>query len=195
MYYICGKESTVIFSKKINIVCIIFLIGFLTVCGFMIVQINISYPKAGVISNDQDNSIMWNGCKVKAVSKTIYKPEDFMTAYPDIPFYKYLLSGNFDNTYTRIVLFKVKVTNTTDSAINFSLTNYTVAEAFPSAWNNGLPPIVDNKKLQPGESSDFEVASLIADSLVSVAHLKTIENDEFHLVFSYYPDKVYLKFD
>jgi len=185
----------VIFSKKINIVCIGFFMVFLIVCGIMIVQINLSYPEAGVILNDKGNIITWDGCETKAVSKTIYKPEDFMSAYPDFQFYKYLLNGNRDNTYTRIVVLKVNITNTTDSAINISLTQKTVAEAFPSAWHNGVAPIADNKKLEPGENSDFEVAVLIVKSLVSVPHLKNIENDEFHLVLSYYPDKVYLRFD
>lgn len=184
-----------IFSRKINIVCTVLLVAFFIICGIMVFQVNSSYAKAGVILNDQDNSVMWNGCKIKAISKTIYKPDTFMETYPNVSFYKYLLDGTHDNTYARIVVFKVNITNTTNAAIGYSLTQTAKAEAFPSAWYNGVAPITDNKKLGPGESGDFEVAALCPETLVSVPHLKTIENDEFHLVFSYYPDKVYLKFE
>jgi hypothetical protein len=185
----------VIFSKKINTILICLTIVFFIVCGVLIARINISYPKAGAISNDENNAVLWKNCEVKAVSKTLYTAEEFNRIYPDVSFYKYLLNGDYDNTYTKLVVFKVNVTNKCDSVIRYALSNTAVAEAFPSAWHNGVAPISDYKLVNAGESADLEVVALVPKSLVNDSHRVSVFNDDFHLVFSYYPDKVYLKFD
>ena len=195
MQFICGKESVMIFSKKVNIVNAIIVAIFLIVCGCMIIHINRIYGKADIVTNSEDNSVMWLGCKVTALNKKIYTVEDFLTAYPDNAMYKYLLNGSYDTTNYRIVVFKVNVKNTTESTVGFSLSKQVVAEAFPSAWSNGAPPISGNGELAPGADSDFEVGALYSPSLVHATHLDAMESNQFELVFSYYPEKIVLKFD
>lgn len=153
------------------------------------------YPPAHVITNSQNNSVMWLGCEITALERIIYTPKDFNSAYPEVPYYRYLLEGNAENTDSRIVVFRVKVKNTTDAALQFVFPAYVYAEAFPSAWANGTAPITQQFHIEPGEETQMEVAAYYGPTLVYRTHLKNMENNQFQLVFSYYPDKVVLTFD
>ena len=69
------------------------------------------------------------------------------------------------------------------------------AEAFPSAWHNGVPPLSGKSKLAAGEESIVEVSSLYSPSLVNHLQIGNMESNEYHLVLSYYPEKIMLLFN
>lgn len=184
-----------IFSKKVNRILAVLAGVFFVTCACLIVRINILYPPAPVITNSKDNSVTWQGCEITALEKIIYTPKDFNSAYPEVMYYRYLMEGDTEHTKSRIVVFRVRVKNVTDAARSFVLPSCAYAEAFPSAWANGIAPITKDFRLEPGQEKEMEAAAYYGPSLVYPSHLQHMEDNQFQLVFSYYPDKVVLTFD
>lgn len=182
-----------IFSKKINRLVFIFLLLTLIVCGVRIYDVNSRFPNAREITNDEEDSIYWKGCKVHALDKTIYTVEEYNAAFPEDGSYQYL--NGKDNQGSGIVVYRVEVTNMNDRAVRFWLPVHAEAAAFPSTWHNGLSFMSDDIRIDAGETKIMMANAYYAPSLVHFTQLENMEDNEFQLIFSFYPERVVLKFD
>lgn len=182
-----------IFSKKVNITLGIIVVGIICICMASAFELNRRFPNAKVVSNDETDSIIWKGCRVRAIEKQIYSVDEYNALYPDDESHQYL--SERDTSGMGIVLYRVEVMNENDYEVNFKLVFQAEAAAFPSAWYNGLSPLSGGGVLEPGETQIMEATALYAPSLVHFTQLENMENNRFQLIFSFYPERVVLEFD
>lgn len=181
-----------IFSKPVNRILGIITTFCIIVLLLMAVDINRRFPNAKEISNDDSDSVMWKGCRIRALKKEVCSLEEYMQIHPDDEEYSFMAE---DNMYgVGIVTYYVEVINENDYTVRFRLDTAASAAAFPSGWHNGIGSKEGGVELLPGEKKMMEATSLYAPSLVHFTELDTIEENEFQLIFSFYPERVVLKF-
>lgn len=183
-----------IFSKRVNIINTVITIMLCTVCLVMAVDVNTRFPNASVVTNDKDNAIIWRGFKVKALEKTVYTAEAYLETYPNDMFHGYYAQRQ-DNTNRGVIVYRVEVENFNNYTAKFSLSGNADAAAFPSAWSNGVMPLSEDVTLKPGERAVLEGAADYTPTLVHDSERDTFKDNEFQLIFSYYPERIVLKFD
>lgn len=181
-----------IFSKSLNKVHLVLLICFIVIGTILIFDVNSRFTKAIIVTNDEENSIVWLGCKVKATEINIYTFDEYNLVYPDDP--SYIYAENYCSYGSGIVVYKTEVTNTTDTDVRFSPARFAVAAAFPSAWSNGVMPVNKHGILAPGETKVMEVSTVFTPSLIHASQIDNFRNNRFYLIFSSYPQQVMLEF-
>lgn len=181
-----------IFSKKINRINTVIIIILCAVCLFMAVDVNTRFPNASVVTNDEDNAVVWRGFKIKALEKTVYTADEYLESYPDDMLHSHYVVQ--DTTDKGVVVFRVEVENLNSYTADFYLSGNANAAAFPSAWFNGVMPVTGTVTLEPGECEVVEAAADYAPSLVHFTEMETFMDNEFQLIFSYYPERIVLRF-
>lgn len=182
-----------IFSKKVNMINTVITIVLCVICLFMAVDVNTRFPNATVVTNDGDNAIVWRGFKVKALEKTVYTAAEYLDNHPDDMFHSYYAGR--DNTDKGVVVYRIEVENLNNYTADFSISGNADAVAFPCAWSNGVMPVTGTVTLNPGERKVVEGAADYAPTLVHFTETNTFKDNEFQLIFSYYPERIVLKFD
>lgn len=194
-----------IFSKKINIIVYSLVFIGAVVAAVMIYRINMIYPAADVVTNEENGYVEWYGCEIRALEYDVYSYDEFKEAYPDNKTFSYIEEeGRYTQDYidsVGIVVMNVNVKNVTDSSVYFVLPQHAEVVTEPLVWFNGASPMsTDNPQesvaaLAPGEDKDLVCLGFFADGLVYPTKLDKMKSYEYKLVFSFYPKRIELIFN
>lgn len=182
-----------IFSNKVNRIVVLAVSVLLIVCSVQIYDVNRRFPNAKVISNDENNCIYLKGCQIKALDKTLYTVEEFLEAFPNDTFYRHREGA--DNRGSGMVVYRVEVTNHNDRAVSFVFPIRAAAAAFPSTWSNGLIQLGDDTRIEAGETKIMTAYAFYAPTLIHFTQRKKFADNEFQLIFTFYPERIVLRFD
>ncbi len=181
-----------IFSNKVlNRVHLCLALLLIIVCAVLAFRVNRRFPAAKTVTNVSGDTVEWLGCQIRALDCQVYPMEEYRTAHPEDMQYS---MNTAVNPGSGVVWFQVEVTNKNAYEVKFSLTRQAVAAAFPSAWNNGIPPLRGHGILKPGETRVMEGSAYYAPSLYHFTEAKDFPNNDFQLIFSFYPERVVLHF-
>ena len=182
-----------IFSNKIaNYIHIGAILIVIIVCVFLAVDVNKRFPQAEIVSNrNNEECVEWLGCSIKALEYGVYTIGEYKKAHPEDMNYA---MADESKEGTGVVWFRTEVTNKNDYEVKFSLTRQSVAAAFPSAWNNGVQPLSGHGVLSPGETRVMEGIAYYGPTLYHFTEAEHFPDNEFQLIFSFYPERVILHF-
>lgn len=161
------------------------------VWGIFYIDINSRFPASEKVFATKDTALQWHGLEIMPISHAVYAPQDFNQKYPKAEF-PYIWENE-----GKVIVYKVKVKNITDTPLSYNFMQDVQAMARPSYWGNGIFSVNGKaaRICEPGEEQIFEAAAHITPAMMTNRQLKNIEKQRFFLVFSYYPKEIALSFE
>lgn len=159
-------------------------------------SVNKRFPNATTTYYTKENPVLINGLQITPLEKRIYSPDEFKKNYPDCSKYTYIYEkDNYEKKY-KIIVFEVKLYNTTDKEIKFNAQELN-AKAKESGWNNGLTSVDSNfRPIVPAHiEENVMLTTSISTTLVQPKFFYSIEQEQFSLVISFYPESRILLFE
>lgn len=182
-------------NTVLGILLVLCLLGIGTI-GYFIYDINQRFPNVSTVERyTVSNPANENGLEITPLSHGVYTYEQYHEIYPNFTEFDNLVDRDI-NTY-RIIVFQVRYQNKTDQTLQYETDGYNMI-AQKSGLNNGI--IVQGTSsmntIEPGEVQDVVLSTVaMAGSLIKRSSLNKLEQDNFVLVYWWYPVQKELVFE
>lgn len=188
------------FNKK-KVLLVVGIIAALAIIAGSVVQImliNKGLPNVSVVHTyTKDNPALEDGLLITPLKVHVYTVEEYNETFEELSAYSSLSEAELDNKKTwKIAVYTMRYENTTNETLQYYPFKYN-GEAKNSHWFNGVQPIdrVHLQKIAPGEQQEIIVAAPIVEgSIITKKDFKRAEEDEYTLVYGYYPERKELVF-
>ena len=153
------------------------------------IRINRAFPKAEQIVYEYEKPMEIDGLKIElAESSKVDNASQIIEKYNDENIIAKLQKSKKSYRYIYI---KLNVYNESEEDKNIEALLYSfIMECMPSGWSNGANSECSKMKLESGEMSEIKMSFAL-----NIPDTADISNEEFHLVYRTYPQKIMFKID
>ena len=167
---------------------------------YLIWDVNDRLPNVTVVNRYTiDEPAEENEVTIRPISVNVYTVQQYNEKYEEDSSY-----ANIAQIYSeeelqnwRIVVYTLKYTNNSDEKKQFNVMTF-CTEAEKSGWHNGVVPVdgITKHTIIPGETQTVRLSSaIVAESIIEKRYMNSLLDDQYKLVYKYYPVKKELIFE